>query len=115
MATRKHAIYVHLDRPPRDAAGQACYLTGNGSSGVDTGAHIFNEGTLFISDTALRELCEVAGFSFTTEGAALEVENAHLTHEVERLTAERDAAVADLDAFSVVFARGQAAAKASKS
>lgn len=105
MAVRKHAIYKHLPNPPQDAANASCYITGNGGSGVDTGALIYQEGTLFISDGALRELCEVAGFSFNAEALKLEEEHAFLTRENEELRTKLAELEADLDAVSRAMAR----------
>jgi hypothetical protein len=90
MATRKHALYRLLERPNPDAAQGGCYLTGDQGACVDTGVNIYMEGTLTLSINALRELCEVAGFSFNAEASKLETELAH-AQEANRLLIEEKA------------------------
>lgn len=108
MATRTHGLFRLVDHPSVDVAHGGCYVDGSAGPGVDTGVLIEFEGTLFLSLNTVKELAEVAGYSVNAEGAALEVENAHLVHTVEQLTAERDQLSADLDAVGVLLARGQA-------
>lgn len=104
MATRKHALYRLLDRPAPDAAHGACYLTGNSGPCIDTGVNIDFEGTLTLSLTALRELCEVAGFSFDAEGVKLEADNAELVRANALLQTEVDAQREELDAVGRLLA-----------
>lgn len=115
MATRTHGLFRLVDHPGNDVAHGGCYVDGSAGPGVDTGVLIEFEGTLFLSLNTVKELAEVAGFSVNAEGAALEIENAHLTHQVEELTAERDQLNADLDAVGVLLARANPKAQATKS
>ena len=88
MAIRKHALYRLLDNPPGDAARGSCYLTGASGPVVDTGALIYNEGTLVLSVGVIREMAEVAGFN-VVDGVSLEVENAEQARLIEKLEAEK--------------------------
>lgn len=109
MAVRKHGLFRHVERPAADVAKGGCYITGSAASGVDTGVNIDFEGTLFLSDSTIKELAEVAGYSVNEEGMQLEIDNAWLVNENERLQAE----VADLETqltlIGVAISRGRAA------
>lgn len=84
MALREHGLYRLLSEPADDAAKAGCYLTGDRGPCIDTGILVEYEGNLTISLGALREMCEVAGFSFNEEAADLE----HRVAELERTNAE---------------------------
>jgi hypothetical protein len=114
MAQRTHGLFRAVEHPNNDVARGGCFVYGSAGPGVDTGVLIDFEGTLFLGNTAIRELAEVAGYSVNVEGAQLEVENAHLQHTIDELTAERDQLSADLDAVGVLLARGSSQAKATK-
>ena len=88
MATRTHGLYRKYDIPPNDAALGGGYLDGSQGPGVDTGVLVAYEGTLCLSFNSLKELCEVAGFSFDAEAVRLEETNAHQLRTIELLTAE---------------------------
>jgi len=105
MATRKHAIYRLLPEPSPDAAGAGCYLSGLRGPCVDTGALIYNEGTLTLSLESLQELCEVAGFSFSAEGQLLEEVNALQEHELTELRAKVTDLEEQLEAVGKAIAR----------
>jgi hypothetical protein len=96
-----------VDRPPADVAKGGCYLNGSATAGVDTGVNIDFEGTLFLSNSAIKELAEVAGFSVNEEGIELERRNAELEHEIEELKALVTAQDEELQAVAIVFARGR--------
>lgn len=107
MATRKHALYRLLPTPAPDAAHGACYLTGNAGPCIDTGINIDFEGTLTISLSALKELCEVAGFSFDAEAAKLEDHNSFLLHENASLAETVREQREELDAVGRLLASAQ--------
>lgn len=105
MAIREHGLYRRYDTPPPDAAKGACYLTYSSGPGVDTGVLIDFEGDLCISTAALRELCEVAGFSFEEDGVQLEQRNAFLERELAQAQADLADANEQLTAVGVAVAR----------
>lgn len=80
MATRKHALF-RACTPGHVNARASCYIYGTTSPGIDTGVTIVGEGVLFLSRTAVIEMAEVLGLSFTAEGRQLEEENAYLAQE----------------------------------
>lgn len=91
MAIREHGLFSQ--GVPRDHnAKAACYLYGSNEPGIDTGVIIEGEGVLFIGETALREMAEVAGWSFE-ESDLLEPRVKELEEEVTFLQRERDDAV----------------------
>ena len=106
MAVRQHAIYRRLDNPPGDAARGSCYLTGQSGACVDTGADIYNEGTLVISVSAVREMAEVAGFN-VVDGVELEVRNAELERENKDLILKVNELQGELDALDKAVARNR--------
>lgn len=105
MALRDNGLFTRCDAPLAGTAMGACYINHTAGPGVDTGVLIEFEGTLFLSNEAIKDLAEVAGMNVNEEGEQLEIENAHLQREVERLTAERDELSNQLDEVSLVFAR----------
>jgi hypothetical protein len=111
MATRSHGLFRAVPHPAGDVAHGGCYIYGGGGPGVDTGVLIDFEGTLFLGNTAIRELAEVAGMSVNEEGAALERENAFLTQRCSELVDQIRDLNEQLDAVSVVLARAQKATK----
>lgn len=104
MAIRSHALYRRYDTPPGDAAKGACYLTGSAEAGVDTGILVEFEGDLCISLNALRELCEVAGWSFNQEAEQLEADNTFLTAANISLHEQLAEALGHLEAVGLAMA-----------
>lgn len=107
MTIRTHAVYRLLDTPAPDAAREGCYLTGVSGPCVDTGALIYQEGTLTISVSAIRELAEVAGMSVNEEGLATEAENAHLHARIATLEIQLAEEREHLDVVGLLLARAQ--------
>lgn len=108
MATRQHGLFRAVDRPSGDVAKGGCYIYGSAGHGVDTGVLIDFEGTLFLSDTAIKELAEVAGFSVNEEGQELETRNAELERDLE-VANER---IQELEADAAAIGRYLGRAKA---
>jgi hypothetical protein len=107
MATRSHGLFRQVPRPAADAAKGGCYVYGTTGPGVDTGVLIDFEGTLYLSNTAIIEMAEVAGFSLNEDGAQLEVRNAFLEHENEKLRGELAELNEQLDAVAITMARAR--------
>ena len=106
MATRIHGLYRKYDRPPNDAALGGGYLDGSQGPGVDTGVLVAYEGTLCLSVNSLKELCEVAGFSFDAEAIKLEQNSAHQLRTIELLTAKNIDMRKQLDAVGAAVSYG---------
>jgi len=105
MTVRRHALFA-AGVPTYTNAKSSCYVYGTTSEGIDTGVFIEGEGVLFLGRTAVIEMAEVLGLSFNEEGAQLELDNAHLTHQVELL----EARIAELESDLVAFGRAIASA-----
>lgn len=89
-----------LVTPGFQHAKASCYVYGTTDPGVDMGAFIEGEGTLFLSKQAIHEAAEVAGMSYVEDGVALEQENAYLQHELDQVKAERDELRSILDSVA---------------
>lgn len=87
-AIRTHALFRKVDHPQNNTYHGGCLVYGGRGAGVDTGIMVDYEGFVFISEQALKEMCEVFGFSFNEDGVRVEQENAHLSAENFRLLAE---------------------------
>lgn len=109
MPIREHALFRRLDTPAGDAAKGSCYIYHTTGACVDTGVLIDFEGNLTIGLTALREMAEVAGFSFEEEGVALEQRNAFLERELAEAKEQLAEANSQLEAVGVAIARAAAA------
>lgn len=100
MTIRDDGYMRHLTEPAPDAARAACYLTGSRGPCIDTGILVDFEGTLTISDAAIKQMAEVAGFSVNEDGLELEIRNAELEHNLASMTEERDQLLDDLTAIA---------------
>lgn len=111
MAIREHGLYRRCARPAADVAKGGCYITGDAGVGVDTGAYIDMEGTLYLSLNTIKELAEVAGFSVNEEGQQLEIDNTFLTEQVASLGRELADANEQLEAVGLAVARAASKGK----
>ena len=105
MATRTHGLFRLLPTPAGDSAQGGCYIYHTTGPCIDTGVLIEFEGNLTLSLVALREMCEVAGFSFEEEGVKLEQRVAFLERELEQAKAELAEANEQLNAVGIAVAR----------
>lgn len=104
VAIREHGLFRKCESPSSDVAMGSCYVYHTSVPGVDTGVLIEFEGTLYLSNVAIREMAEVAGMSVCEEGEALERDLAEAQHTIEQLRAEKADLVEQLDAVSHVIA-----------
>ena len=97
-ALREHGLFRKVDHPSPDVAMGACYVYHTSGPGVDTGVLIEFEGTLFLGNTAIRELAECAGMNVLEDAVALEQEVAITQQENTTLlarVAELEGIIAD--------------------
>lgn len=108
-AVRSHGLFRLVQTPAPDSAKGSCYIYHTTGPAIDTGVLIDFEGNLTIGLTALREMAEVAGFSFEEEGVALEQRNAFLERELAEAKEQLAEANSQLEAVGVAIARAAAA------
>jgi hypothetical protein len=89
-------------------------LTGAQGPCIDTGILIENEGTLTIGLNPLKELCEVAGFSFDAEATKLEQENTWLKQQRDAALTENIELRSQLDAVGLAVAHAAQAGPKTK-
>lgn len=108
MAVREHGLFRKVEHPHPDSAQGGCYVYHTSGSGVDTGVDIYGEGTLYLSDLAIKELAEVAGFSVNTEAIKLEKDVEEFAMALMYMRVERDALRAQLDGIGLTLAAAYA-------
>lgn len=86
MGLTSHGLFTATSATSVHAKG-GCYVYGTPDRGVDFGVFIVGEGTLFLGKTAIKEAAELLGFRFDEEGRDLEISNAELERENQRLKA----------------------------
>jgi hypothetical protein len=104
MAKRSNGLFTKLDAPLAGTAMGSCYVYHTAGPGVDLGVQIFMEGSLFLSNTAIREAAEVAGMVVNEEGIQLEADLAHALRKIEKLEAENADLREQLDAVGTAVA-----------
>lgn len=107
MAIRSNGLFTKCDHPLPGTAMGSCYVYGTSGPGVDLGVQIEFEGSLFLSNAAIKEAAEIAGFNVLEDAVELEQENAHLTRQLAEARTQLDAANEQLDAVSVLLSRAQ--------
>src|SRR5258708_29689791 len=108
MAKRSNGLFTKVEHPLPNTARSGCIVYGTAGAGVDLGVDADAFGTIFLSNLAIREAAEVAGFVVNEEGLQLEKDLAYAEQRVSELLTENEELKTQLDAVSLVFARAQA-------
>jgi hypothetical protein len=102
-----HGLFTKTT-PSSVHAQEGDYIYGANEVGIDTGVIIVGEGTLFIGQTALREMLEVMGWNITVDRddtlIQLQKDLAFTEAERDRLAKENEELVSDLAAFGRALA-----------